>query len=92
MYMGFPNGDSKTFVVWKYGQTFSLIRMKQSLTKNCVVNTERSIKPILDLGFDFIVHLAAHAGVRDSFGKESEYHSNNIDGTQTMIEAIQSTG
>lgn len=40
--------------------------------------------------FDYIIHLAAHAGVRDSFGKESEYHSNNIDGTQTMIEAIQS--
>lgn len=36
-----------------------------------------------------IVHLAAHAGVRDSFGKESSYHSNNIDGTQNLIEACK---
>ena len=40
--------------------------------------------------FDFIIHLAAHAGVRDSFGKEQEYHSNNIDGTQTLIEFCKS--
>lgn len=33
-----------------------------------------------------IIHLAALAGVRDSFGKEKEYHSNNIDGTQQLIE------
>lgn len=39
--------------------------------------------------FDYIVHLAAHAGVRDSFGRESEYHSNNIDGTQCLIDAIK---
>ena len=39
-------------------------------------------------GFDYIIHLAAHAGVRDSFGKEGEYHSNNIDGTQCMIDFI----
>jgi UDP-glucuronate 4-epimerase len=35
--------------------------------------------------FDYIIHLAAHAGVRDSFGKEADYHSNNIDGTQEII-------
>lgn len=33
-----------------------------------------------------IIHLAAHAGVRDSFGKEKQYHSNNIDGTQNLID------
>lgn len=38
---------------------------------------------------DTIVHLAAHAGVRDSFGKESEYHANNIDGTQNLIEVCK---
>ena len=39
--------------------------------------------------YDYIIHLGAHAGVRDSFGKESEYHSNNIDGTQRMIDFIK---
>jgi len=38
---------------------------------------------------DQIVHLAAHAGVRDSFGKERDYHSNNIDGTQNLIEIVK---
>ena len=33
-----------------------------------------------------IVHLAAHAGVRDSFGKDKQYHANNIDGTQNLID------
>ena len=33
-----------------------------------------------------VIHLAAHANVRDSFGKERDYHSNNIDGTQNLIE------
>ena len=33
-----------------------------------------------------IIHLAAHAGVRDSFGKEKQYHSNNIDATQNLID------
>ena len=36
-----------------------------------------------------IIHLAAHAGVRDSFGKEKQYHSNNIDGTQNLIDACK---
>jgi UDP-glucuronate 4-epimerase len=40
---------------------------------------------------DQIVHLAAHAGVRDSFGKERSYHSNNIDGTQNLIEVCKDT-
>ena len=34
----------------------------------------------------FIFHLGALAGVRDSYGKERDYHSSNIDGTQTLIE------
>jgi UDP-glucuronate 4-epimerase len=33
-----------------------------------------------------IIHLAAHAGVRDSHGKEKQYHANNIDGTQNLID------
>ena len=33
-----------------------------------------------------IIHLATHAGVRDSFGKEKQYHENNIDGTQNLID------
>lgn len=46
---------------------------------------------IMDRGLkiDYVIHLAAHAGVRDSFGKEPEYHSNNIDGTQKLIELLE---
>lgn len=36
-----------------------------------------------------IVHLAAHAGVRDSYGNEKQYHSNNIDGTQNLIDVCR---
>jgi UDP-glucuronate 4-epimerase len=38
---------------------------------------------------EIIVHLAAHAGVRDSYGRELEYHGNNIDGTQNLINACR---
>jgi len=38
---------------------------------------------------DQVVHLAAHAGVRDSLGKETEYHKNNIDATQSLIDACR---
>lgn len=38
---------------------------------------------------DVVIHLAAHAGVRDSFGNEGEYHSNNIDGTQNLIDIFK---
>lgn len=33
-----------------------------------------------------IIHLAAHAGVRDSYGKNKQYHENNIDATQNLID------
>ena len=36
-----------------------------------------------------IIHLAAYAGVRDSYGKETEYHSNNIDATQILIDTVK---
>jgi UDP-glucuronate 4-epimerase len=36
-----------------------------------------------------IIHLGAHAGVRDSYGKEKQYHSNNIDGTQNLIDVCK---
>jgi UDP-glucuronate 4-epimerase len=35
---------------------------------------------------EVIIHLAALAGVRDSLGKEKQYHANNIDATQNMID------
>jgi UDP-glucuronate 4-epimerase len=58
--------------------------------KVCDLRDYNSLKTIID-GFepDQIVHLAAHAGTRDSFGKESAYHSNNIDGTQNLIEVCK---
>ena len=40
--------------------------------------------------YDYVFHLAAHAGVRDSFGQEREYNSNNIDGTQRLIDYVKS--
>lgn len=36
-----------------------------------------------------IIHLGAHAGVRDSYGKEKQYHANNIDGTQNLIDVCK---
>jgi len=45
-----------------------------------------------NIDFDYIIHLAAHAGVRDSLGNENEYHSNNIDGTQSLIDIVKESG
>lgn len=38
---------------------------------------------------DVIIHLAAMAGVRDSVGNEKDYHKNNIDGTQNLIDSCK---
>jgi UDP-glucuronate 4-epimerase len=38
---------------------------------------------------DTIIHLAAMAGVRDSLGKEKQYHANNIDATQNLIDVCK---
>ena len=42
-----------------------------------------------DFAPDIIIHLAAHAGVRDSMGKEKQYHRNNIDATQNVIDVCK---
>lgn len=56
----------------------------------CDLRDKDGLRIVLgDFRPDTIVHLAAHAGVRDSFGKESEYHANNIDGTQNLIEVCK---
>ena len=53
----------------------------------CDLRDEVKLEALLrDFNPDTIVHLAAHAGVRDSFGKEKQYHSNNIDATQNLID------
>lgn len=36
-----------------------------------------------------VIHLAARANVRDSFGKERIYHQDNIDATQNLIEVCK---
>ena len=56
----------------------------------CDLRDSERLERIID-GFrpEQIVHLAAHAGTRDSFGNESKYHANNIDGTQNLIEVIK---
>lgn len=60
--------------------------------KVCDLRDYDTTKNIIDtFKPDQIVHLAAHAGVRDSFGKERAYHSNNIDGTQNLIEICKGT-
>jgi UDP-glucuronate 4-epimerase len=60
--------------------------------KVCDLRDYDTLKKIIDtFSPDQIVHLAAHAGVRDSFGKERAYHSNNIDGTQNLIEICKGT-
>ena len=59
-------------------------------TQVCDLRDVDRMKDIID-GFEpeTIIHLAAHAGTRDSFGNESAYHSNNIDGTQVLIDLIK---
>jgi UDP-glucuronate 4-epimerase len=57
--------------------------------RSAQLNDVTFLKPSEVTHFDYVIHLAAHAGVRDSFGKESEYHSNNIEGTQQLIDAIK---
>ncbi len=38
---------------------------------------------------DIVMHLAARANVRDSFGKEVIYHKDNIDATQNLIQVCK---
>ena len=38
---------------------------------------------------DIVIHLLARAGVRDSFGKETLYHRDNIEATQNLIEVCK---
>jgi UDP-glucuronate 4-epimerase len=54
--------------------------------RNLDLNEEKKLETIIG-GYrpTDIIHLAAYAGVRDSYGKEREYHKNNIDATQTLI-------
>jgi len=55
--------------------------------KVCDLRDYNATKAIFDaFQPEQVIHLAAHANVRDSFGKERDYHSNNIDGTQNLIE------
>ena len=55
--------------------------------RNIDLRNERELeKVIVAYRPTTIIHLAAHAGVRDSFGKEKQYHSNNIDATQNLID------
>lgn len=55
--------------------------------RNIELRNERELeKVIVAYRPTTIIHLAAHAGVRDSFGKEKQYHSNNIDATQNLID------
>ena len=63
--------------------------MKLNLDVIDIRNFDELAPKIVDYNPDVVVHLAALPGVRDSFGKEPEYHSNNIDGTQSLIEACK---
>lgn len=43
---------------------------------------------ILDVGFNYIVHLAAHAGVRASFDDPEKYYDNNVTKSAHLIKTI----
>jgi len=54
------------------------------------LNDSQALENILqEFTPDQIIHLAAHAGVRDSFGQEEKYHKNNISGSQSLIDACR---
>jgi UDP-glucuronate 4-epimerase len=58
--------------------------------RNVDLRNERELEQlIVDFQPTTIIHLAAHAGVRDSYGKEKQYHANNIDGTQNLIDVCK---
>lgn len=58
--------------------------------RNVDLRNERELQHlIVDYKPTTIIHLGAHAGVRDSYGKEKQYHSNNIDGTQNLIDVCK---
>ena len=63
--------------------------MKLNLDVVDIRDFDQFAPKIVNFNPDVVVHLAALPGVRDSFGKEPEYHSNNIDGTQSLIEACK---
>lgn len=65
-------------------EAFDLDTSVFDLRDRARVNTE-----VFSFQPDLVIHLAAHAGVRDSYGKERGYHENNIDGTQNLIEACK---
>ena len=56
----------------------------------CDLRDEIKVEALLrDFQPDTIIHLAAMAGVRDSLGKEKQYHANNIDATQNLIDVCK---
>lgn len=75
-----------------YSPRLKLDRVKYFMldVRNVDLRDQRELEKII-VNFEptIIIHLAAHAGVRDSYGKEKQYHSNNIDGTQNLIDACK---
>lgn len=76
-----------------YDSTLKQDRQK-NLVKNGIMVYSESL--MYDIEFllednkpDLVLHLAAHANVRKSVGKETEYLMNNVIGTQIVIDACE---
>lgn len=64
------------------------VRHFEIQVRNADLRNQKDLERIIvDFEPTTIIHLGAHAGVRDSYGKEKQYHANNIDGTQNLIDA-----
>lgn len=76
-----------------YDQKLKKNRLKILLSKNNfkylktdITNKGQTFKVLKDLEIDIIVHLAAQAGVRESFLKPHLYKKINIDGFENILE------
>jgi UDP-glucuronate 4-epimerase len=94
--IGCDNWNSHLYDPWlkvkrhtNFGMQIMDMDIRDELMLGNLLNDQRLIPDVVGEPFDYVIHLAAHAGVRDSFGKESEYHSNNIDGTQNLINLFE---
>ncbi|OGE16788.1 hypothetical protein A3F00_02445 [Candidatus Daviesbacteria bacterium RIFCSPHIGHO2_12_FULL_37_11] len=55
-----------------------------------VLNTKKLTREMK--GIDFVLHMAAHADVREGFKDHSIDHVQNLEGTQSVLEAMYKTG
>lgn len=62
------------------------------IVHECDIRSEKAVAAILSEGWDCVVHLAALAGVRQSFERARDYADVNVCGTAALLEACKLVG